>query len=221
VRRSDVACIDAETICASDQTFVDYFKHYRRHHGLQPDKHSSACTLEQESRTRCAADANLAETTIVAGPAHIRLFRTLRVPDNGREYPLPPVRAMAVCYRRFSPHTTAGARHIPARACAGACGAATRRNYRPRWPSYGSVSPGAAVEDTQADAAQPMYQSEALWMSFVGSSACAIKVYAGGVNAITGRRADDEREDGGQDYVAVPQQPWLGEGLVADPEASC
>jgi hypothetical protein len=62
-----------------------------------------------------------------------------------------------------------------------------------------------------ANRKQPMYQSEALWMSFVGSGACAIKVHAGGINAISGRRAADgpvDEED--QDYVSVPLQPWLG-----------
>ncbi|KAF1988656.1 hypothetical protein K402DRAFT_452856 [Aulographum hederae CBS 113979] len=67
----------------------------------------------------------------------------------------------------------------------------------------------------------PMYQREAMWMSFSAQLPFAIKVYVGGVNAISGEpmienpktrlrrlalRHDRKRL---QDYVVAPQQLWL------------
>ncbi|KAF2649096.1 hypothetical protein K491DRAFT_708357 [Lophiostoma macrostomum CBS 122681] len=82
----------------------------------------------------------------------------------------------------------------------------------------------------------PMYQSEAMWIRFTSSSRYMIKIYVGGINAISGESA---YEDGAsvlrrqkrlaenqsrvaaefdrnprlasplQDYVVVPAQPWL------------
>jgi hypothetical protein len=76
-------------------------------------------------------------------------------------------------------------------------------------------------------------ESEAMWVHFTSSSKCMIKIYAGGINTISGESA---KEDGAsvlrrqkklaehqskgstqnprlasplQDYVVVPHQPWL------------
>ncbi len=105
--------------------------------------------------------------------------RTLRIPDDGKEYPLPaglgrfPVR-----------HVDDFAERVPA-----------------NWLEHGGVM-------------LPMYQSEALWINFSGSRFSgsypfAIKVAAGKINAVTGKRWSNGLNRGPQDYVVAPEQPWL------------
>jgi len=56
----------------------------------------------------------------------------------------------------------------------------------------------------------PMYQSEALWISFLGSEyPFALKIAAGKINAVTGEQWGDTLTEDPQDYVVVPDQPWL------------
>lgn len=73
----------------------------------------------------------------------------------------------------------------------------------------------------------PMYQSEAMWMAFTASRPFALKIYVGGVNAVSGfpmvendktrekraRMLKDNKEI--QDYVVTPNQPWL-DGIVSE-----
>lgn len=54
-----------------------------------------------------------------------------------------------------------------------------------------------------------MYQSEALWINFSGDYPCAIKVAAGKINAVSGEAWTTELCDAPQDYVVLPEQPWL------------
>lgn len=100
--------------------------------------------------------------------------RTLRIPEGGREYPLPP-----------------GLGRFPL-----AWSGKHRDRVPPSWNSEDGVF-------------FPMYQSEALWIILVGSYPFAVKVTVGGVNAVTGRKSADERLWRPQDYVAVPQHPWM------------
>lgn len=74
----------------------------------------------------------------------------------------------------------------------------------------------------------PMYQKEAMWIHFESTAPFMIKIYCGGVNAISGehsnesagtqqRRSKLAREDASiQDYVVVPSQPWL-DGVAVKP----
>lgn len=55
----------------------------------------------------------------------------------------------------------------------------------------------------------PMYQSEALWIAFHGDYPCAVKVAAGKINAVSGEPWSNELAANPQDYVVVPDQPWL------------
>jgi predicted RNA-binding protein with RPS1 domain len=70
-----------------------------------------------------------------------------------------------------------------------------------------------------------MYQREAMWIQFNGSFSDypkAIKVAVGKVNAVSGatwNQTIDTNRDAKQDYVVVPDQPWLdgiasGDGFV-------
>lgn len=57
----------------------------------------------------------------------------------------------------------------------------------------------------------PMYQAEALWILFSGrhgSYPMAIKVAAGKIDAVTGKSFRNELHEK-QDYVVLPDQPWL------------
>ena len=54
----------------------------------------------------------------------------------------------------------------------------------------------------------PMYQAEALWILFSGSYPMAIKVAAGKIDALTGKRFRN-RLHKKQDYLVLPEQPWL------------
>ena len=55
----------------------------------------------------------------------------------------------------------------------------------------------------------PMYQAEAMWLYFSGSYPMAVKVAAGKIDALTGEPWTDELSRRPQDYLVVPEQPWL------------
>ena len=100
--------------------------------------------------------------------------RTLRIPDDNREYPLPPGLG------RFPiEHTEDHTSGLPS-----------------RWAEHGGVL-------------LPMYQSEALWINFSGEYPFAIKIATGKINAVTGKQWTNNLVKKPQDYLVVPDQPWL------------
>jgi len=116
----------------------------------------------------------------------ITFQRTLRIPDDGGTYPLPPGLG-AFPVRRVLDY----ADRVPA-----------------SWREHGGVF-------------VPMYQREALWLSFGGQHwhPCALKVAVGKMNAVTGTPWTDTLQADPQDYVVVPEQPWLdginaGDGFI-------
>jgi len=111
----------------------------------------------------------------------IEFQRTLRLPDDGKRYPLPPGLG---CFPL---------RHLD--------------DYAERLPEAWRRRGGAIM---------PMYQSEALWIDFNtngffwrDSYPFAVKVAAGKINAVTGEPWREGLHGKPQDYLAVPQQPWL------------
>ncbi|KAB2646695.1 MAG: hypothetical protein DVB27_06440 [Verrucomicrobia bacterium] len=62
----------------------------------------------------------------------------------------------------------------------------------------------------------PMYQTEALWISFSARYPCAVKIAAGKINAVSGAAWTAELQSEPQDYV-VPGQPWLDRFSVSEP----
>ncbi len=117
---------------------------------------------------------------------YISFERTLRVPDDGRMNSLPPGFS---CFTMK--HVEDHADKVPS-----------------EWKKHGGVL-------------MPMYQSEAMWMSFDSPEGYpfAVKIACGKCCAITGnqweegltqgeRRAVDDEENL-QNYVVVPDQPWL------------
>ena len=100
--------------------------------------------------------------------------RTLRIPDDNREYPLPPGLGSFPL------------RHVDDHA------ARTPES----WQRHGGVF-------------LPMYQAEAMWIDFDASYPMAVKVAAGKINAVTGEPWTNEMSESPQDYLVVPDQPWL------------
>jgi len=65
----------------------------------------------------------------------------------------------------------------------------------------------------------PMYQREALWMSFQSSQLMAVKIGVGKVDALTGKRWSEKLTKRRQNYLVCPDQPWLvginaGDGFI-------
>jgi hypothetical protein len=112
----------------------------------------------------------------------INFQRTLRIPDDGNEYSLPPGLGSFPLH-----HVDDYSGQVPA-----------------GWLKHGGVM-------------LPMYQSEAMWLNFDSayieehgtSYPFAVKIAAGKVNAITGKQWADQLTDDPQDYLVLPDQPWL------------
>lgn len=111
----------------------------------------------------------------------VEFQRTLRIPDDNSEYPLPPGLG------RFPlRHVDDCADRVP-----------------PAWREHGGVF-------------LPMYQAEALWLSFdTDGYPFAVKVAAGKVNAVTGEPWTSALARKPQDYLVAPSQPWLDGFCVA------
>lgn len=112
--------------------------------------------------------------------------RTLRIPDDGRRYPLPPGLGRFPLYRV--------------------------RDFADRVPEGWDREHGYFI---------PMYQREAMWIDFDGAhwKPNAVKVGVGLVNAVSGTPWDLRLHADPQDYLVVPEQPWLdgikaGEGMI-------
>ncbi|MCL2554514.1 MAG: hypothetical protein FWE75_20485 [Actinomycetia bacterium] len=55
----------------------------------------------------------------------------------------------------------------------------------------------------------PVYQREAMWLSFSAPVPVALQVGVGKVCAVSGRPWSDRLAQGPQNYVVLPRQPWL------------
>jgi hypothetical protein len=136
----------------------------------------------------------LPKVRVVVEPKKVRIGerfsvsfqRTLRIPDDGKAYPLPPSLGTFPVHR---------AEDFPKAAPA-------------EWKKTN-------------DLFIPMYQREALWLSFKAArwKPNAVKIGVGRINAVSGEVLDDQLHDDPQDYVVCPDQPWLdginaGDGLI-------
>lgn len=116
----------------------------------------------------------------------ISFQRTLRLPEDGQIYPLPPSLG-----------------NFPLR----------------RVEDYADKLLSAWAE--RGGAFFPIYQREALWLSFEAASwkPNAVKIGVGRINALTGAAWDEKLHSNPQDYLVCPNQPWLdgvviGEGVI-------
>ena len=112
----------------------------------------------------------------------IEFQRTLRIPDDDTDYPLPP--GLGRFPLRHLDDYVAG--------------------LSDEWQKRGGVI-------------APMHQSEALWINFkseyryrfVRSYPFAVKIATGKICAITGETWVNHLNTEPQDYVVLPEQPWL------------
>jgi len=112
----------------------------------------------------------------------VAFMRTLRIPDDGRSYPLPPGLG------RFP------LRDIDAHA----------RTVTKGWLEQG----GAMLPMYQSEALWLRFEPYLL-PAHRTSYPFAIKVAAGTINAVTGDAFDRTLHEKPQDYVVAPKQPWL------------
>jgi hypothetical protein len=112
--------------------------------------------------------------------------RTLRIPDYGRTYPLPP-----------------GLGTFPVLRV---------EDYQERVPEPWKEHGGVFI---------PMFQREATWLAFNGAywRPNAVQIAIGKVNVVTGKPWKQSLGRTEQDYIVVPDQPWLdginaGDGLI-------
>jgi len=108
--------------------------------------------------------------------ARISFQRTLRIPDDGHDYPLPP-----------------GMGEFPLLHV---------EDHHDRLPETWARRGGIFM---------PMYQSEALWMSFSspGDYPIALQIAAGKINAVNGEPWQEDMQFDPQGYVVTTRQPWL------------
>ena len=106
----------------------------------------------------------------------IEFQRTLRIPDDSRDYPLPP-----------------GLGSFPLRHL---------DDYAPRLPEKWHRRGGVIA---------PMHQAEAMWINFTAISdyPFAVKIATGKICALTGDRWVNHLNSDPQDYLVLPEQPWL------------
>ena len=101
--------------------------------------------------------------------------RTLRIPDDGSDYPLPP-----------------GLGSFPLRHV---------DDHADRLPTTWLRRGGVLL---------PMHQAEAMWLNFdCDGYPFAIKVATGKICAVTGDAWAERLNRDPQDYLVVPEQPWL------------
>ena len=104
----------------------------------------------------------------------IEFQRTLRIPDDGKIYPLP------AGFGRFP------VRHVD---------------------DHKDTVPAPWIE--RGGVLMPMYQSEALWIRFSTPYPFALKVAAGKIDAVTGELWRADLRPDPQNYLVLPEQPWL------------
>src|SRR5262245_11134115 len=116
----------------------------------------------------------------------LQFQRTLRIPDDGKHYPLPP-----------------GLGAFPLRHV---------EDFIDRVPKGWRERAGVMMPLYQAEAMwiafDGGYRSR-------GSYPCAIKVAAGKINAVSGKPWKPELDGSERDYIVLPEQPWLDGFCVA------
>jgi hypothetical protein len=117
----------------------------------------------------------------------IQFQRTLRIPDDGKHYPLPP-----------------GLGAFPLRHV---------EDFADRVPEGWCERAGVMMPLYQAEAMWIAFGGGG-WRSR-GRYPFAIKVAAGKINAISGKPWKPELDGSERDYVVVPEQPWLDGFCVA------
>lgn len=152
------------------------YKHAERSQQVEAERqilHATRESIETALRRLSFERAGLSRAGSLAA-LDVVFHRTLRIPDDGKLYPLP-----------------AGLGRFLLRLIDD-----FKATVDPTWLERGGVL-------------MPMYQSEALWIQFTGSYPFAVKVGAGKINAVTGEGWGEGLQKSPQNYLVVPQQPWV------------
>ena len=112
----------------------------------------------------------------------VRFNRTLRIPDDGRSYPLPPGLG-AFPLRHVDDHN---------------------ENVPEAWIKHGGVMLPMYQSEALWLGFASGYDSDRQT-----SYPVAIKVATGKINAVTGKSWSNELKNSPQDYMVAPKQPWL------------
>lgn len=163
-------------------SFPDLTSRFRHRVRAWIDARLAAATEEERTQLRRydGAPQPFFERHAPTIRATVAFQRTLRIPDDGRDYPLPPGLGC------FPVHHVDDFPQVPE-----------------AWKKRGGVM-------------LPMHKTEALWLSFSSKYPIALKIAAGGVCAISGRRWDPTLAESPQNYVVLPRQPWLDGFRVTD-----
>ena len=159
---------------------ISYYNDFLDEAKLLDEEKANAEQTEGEVRFDGTLKAQLkSDSSLVIGDARIQFQRTLRIPDDGKTYPLPPSLGAFPCVKVQD--------HVSSKGL----------------PDSWRRRKGVVV---------PMWQREAMWMSFSASKACAIKVGVGKINAVTGKAWRSKNIAFGkaeQNYCPLPKQLWL------------
>lgn len=148
---------------------------------------ASSVSDERDGRRQGPLSVSLDGRSLRFGDRFSLTFqRTLRIPDDGKQYPLPPGLGAFPIYRV--------------------------EDYPRTLPTGWKRSNAFFI---------PMYQREALWISFHGArwKPNAVKIGIGEVNALDGEAWNRKLVRHPQNYLVAPQQPWIdgikaGEGVI-------
>ncbi len=152
------------------------YSHAERKQQVQAEQQilkATPAAIEMALRRLSFEAADLSDADSVAS-LDVEFQRTLRIPDDGKMYPLP-----------------AGMGRFPVRHTD-----EFKETVDPKWLERGGVL-------------MPMYQSEALWINFNASYPFAVKIGAGKINAVTGEAWAEGLQAEPQNYLVLPEQPWL------------
>jgi len=117
----------------------------------------------------------------------IQFQRTLRIPDDGKHYPLPP-----------------GLGAFPLRHV---------EDFADRVPEQWHERAGVMMPLYQAEAMWIAFRGAGWWWS--SRYPFAIKIAAGKINAVSGKPWKPELDGSERDYIVLPEQPWLDGFCVA------
>jgi hypothetical protein len=149
------------------------------------------------------------------------LQRTLRIPDDGRVYPLPP--GLGV-FPLVSASDLSDRVELLDRAAAPSADRGGPATDKPLPPGALSDQRGPRGHHPLRDpgsAIIPMYQREALWLGFDAApwKPNVVKIAVGRINALTGEPDSDALQADPQNYMVCPPQLWLdgvntGDGVI-------
>jgi ubiquitin len=143
-----------------DTSWVDFYNQFLEFH--------------HPSRTQVQIGQDSSSLIFPNSDLRVSFERTLRIPNDGKSYPLPP------SFGSFP--------MVPV--------SQYEDRVPPAWKRHGGVI-------------LPMHQREAMWINFHPHKSAALKVASGKFNAVTGLEWQNGLSANPQNYVALPQQPWL------------